>query len=58
MIIETTVNGRPARVAYLNDKFEPVDEKDATRVKVLFMDDEGGAVFLVPGQGNGPPPKR
>jgi hypothetical protein len=45
MIDVTIVEGRPAIVAYLNDRFEPVDEAVATLVKVMFTDEQGGMVF-------------
>jgi hypothetical protein len=48
MIEKTTVDGRPVIVAYLNDEFEPVDDRDASLVKVTFTDEEGGVAFLVP----------
>ena len=48
MIEKTIVEGRPAIVAYLNDRLEPVDEATATLVKVIFTDDAGGMVFAVP----------
>ena len=43
MLTKTTVNGKAATVCFLNDKWEPVPEKDATKVKVMF--DEGGILF-------------
>lgn len=46
MIVKTEVNGRPALVVYLNDRFQPVDEVEALFAKVRFTDDEGGVVFL------------
>ena len=49
MIVDTKVNGRPARVMYMTTKFEPVDKESlATLVKVSFMDEEGGSLFLTP----------
>ena len=45
MIEKTIVEGRPAIVSYLNDRFEPVDEAVATLVKVTFTDEQGGMVF-------------
>ena len=48
MIIKTEIDGRPALVSYLNDKFEMVDEDKATLVKAIFTDDQGGAIFLTP----------
>ena len=48
MIEKTVVEGRPAIVAYLNDRLEPVDEAVATVVKVIFTDEQGGMVFAVP----------
>ena len=45
MIIKDTVNDRPALVAYLNDRFAPVDPEHATLIKVSFLDDEGGMFF-------------
>ena len=47
MIENTTINGRPAVVAYLNDRFQPVDQADATLVKIHYTDKEGGMVFAV-----------
>ena len=48
MIEKTVVEGRPAIVAYLNDRLEPVDETVATVVKVIFTDEQGGMVFATP----------
>lgn len=48
MIINTTLNGRPVKVLYLNHAFEPVEQDKAELVRVNFMDDEGGSMFLVP----------
>ena len=39
MIEKTIVENRPAIVAYLNDRLEPVDEAVATLVKVIFTDE-------------------
>jgi hypothetical protein len=47
MIEQTIIEGRPAIVAYLNDRFESVDELDATLVKVMFTDEQGGMMFGV-----------
>jgi hypothetical protein len=46
MIERTLVNERPATVAYIDDKFRPVDREDATLVKVIF--DDGERIFLTP----------
>jgi hypothetical protein len=46
MIERQTVEGRAATVAYLNDKFGPVDKATASLVKVIF--DDGAVLFLVP----------
>src|SRR5262245_17741308 len=47
MIQSATVNGRPAMITYLDDKYEPVeDEASAEFIKVVFTDDEGGYAFL------------
>jgi hypothetical protein len=49
VIEQSTINGRPALVAYLQDDFSPAkDQATATLVKVIFTDDEGGSAFLVP----------
>ena len=50
MILQTTINGRPATAAFLNgDTFEPVDDENlATLVEVRFTDAQGGMMFLVP----------
>jgi hypothetical protein len=40
MIERTTVNDRPATIAYINDKFEPVEKDTATLIKVVFDDGE------------------
>ena len=40
MITRDTIEGRPATVAYINDRFEPVSADDATMVKVIFDDGE------------------
>jgi hypothetical protein len=50
VIIKTEIDGRPALVTYLNDKFEIVDQDDATLVKAIFTDDAGGAMFLTPAE--------
>jgi len=47
MIEGATIGGRPAFVAYLNDKFEPVERDEATFAKAIFTDDKGGSLFLV-----------
>lgn len=46
MIERQIVEGKAAMVAYLNDKFEPVDKVTASLVKVIF--DDGDVVFLTP----------
>jgi hypothetical protein len=49
MLVQMTFEGRPAQVMYMTKDFEPVDnELLATLVKVTFLDDEGGTLFLVP----------
>jgi hypothetical protein len=48
MIEKQTVDGRPALVAYLDDRFNPVDKAEATLVKVVFTDPQGGTAFLTP----------
>jgi len=48
MIVEMEVEGRPALVAYLNDKREPVDEDLATLIEVHFTDEGNGTIWLVP----------
>lgn len=48
MIHNTTLDGRPVKVLFLNSAFEPVEQADATLVRVNFMDAEGGSMFLVP----------
>ena len=40
MITRDTIEGRPATVAYINDRFEPARADDATMVKVVFDDGE------------------
>ena len=45
MIEKTTVEGRPAMVAYLNDRFEMVQPDVATVIKVVFTDERGGMMF-------------
>jgi hypothetical protein len=51
MIERATVDRQPAILSYVNDKFEPVDKRDATLV-VASLDD-GRKLFLVPAKGNG-----
>lgn len=46
MIETTTVNGRPAQVAYIDAQREPVTPDKATLIKVRFIDEAGGIVFL------------
>jgi len=47
MIETTTVNGRPAQVAYIGEAGEGTVEPDqATLIKVVFTDAAGGIVFL------------
>lgn len=53
MIEQTTVDGRPALVSYVNQSMEPIDRAAATLVKVTFTDEEGGTMFLVPAPPNG-----
>ena len=45
MMEKTVVEGRPATVVYLNDRFEPTQPEDATVIKVVFTDERGGMVF-------------
>ena len=40
MIERTNVEGRPATVAYLDDKFNPVDKGNATLIKIRWDDGE------------------
>jgi hypothetical protein len=46
MIEKQIVDGRPALVAYMDDKFNPVHKAEATLVKVVFTDPQGGTAFL------------
>ena len=46
MITQTTVDNRPAFAAYINDAFEPTTIEAATMVKIIFTDEQGGAMFL------------
>jgi hypothetical protein len=46
MIEKQIIDGRPALVAYLDDKFNPVDKGKETLVKVVFTDPQGGSMFL------------
>ncbi len=46
MIEHQVVDGRPATVSYMNNRFDIVDKDKATLVKVSF--DAGGVLFLVP----------
>jgi hypothetical protein len=48
MIERAEIDGRPAIVTYLNDDLEPVAPDDATLLKVIFTDDQGGSAFLKP----------
>lgn len=43
MIERTTVDGKPATVAYLKGDFVPATKEDHTFVKVIF--DDGNVVF-------------
>ena len=47
MIENTVINGRPATVAYLNDRFQPVDQADAALVKIHYNDGQREVVFAV-----------
>lgn len=47
---KTMIDGRSATVAYLNSKFEPVSQAEATLVKVIF--DDGEIIFLTPAPKN------
>jgi len=40
MIERTEVDGKPATVAYIDDKFQPVEKDQAVYIKVLFDDGE------------------
>jgi hypothetical protein len=44
MIVQTTVNGRKATVAYITKDFEPATKEAADLAKVIFED--GEVVFL------------
>jgi len=49
MIVDTVIDGRPAKACFMNEDFEPVDNQMlATMVKVIFTDAEGGVLFLTP----------
>jgi hypothetical protein len=43
MITREVVNGKPATVAFLNDRWEPVAPEHATMVEVTF--DDGRVMF-------------
>lgn len=40
MMIRAKVEGREATIVYINERFEPVSDKEATRAKILFDDGE------------------
>ena len=50
MIEQQTIDGRPAMIAYLvaapEGGFKDVTPEEASLVKIVFTDDEGGAIFL------------
>jgi hypothetical protein len=46
-----TVDNRPAVVAYFNDDHKLVNEDEATLVKVVFTDELGGHMWLIPDRG-------
>ena len=49
MIEKNEINGRPCVVVYLDSHFKPVHSQDeAELARVVFTDDEGGTMFLVP----------
>jgi hypothetical protein len=48
MIYNTTLDGRPVKVMFINRAFEPVEQDKAELVRVNFLDAEGGSMFLVP----------
>lgn len=47
---DVVIGGRPATAMFINDAFEPVDEADATLVRVRYTDAQGGSAFLVRSQ--------
>lgn len=49
MLQKTTIEGRPAMVAFLNEKFEPVARDAATLLKAVFTDERGGVAFMTRG---------
>jgi hypothetical protein len=58
MIETTTVSGRPAQVAYIDAAGNgTVGPDQATLIKVLFTDAQGGSAFLVGPQGDSAPAK-
>ena len=50
MIERTTIDGKPATVAYLKGRMEPASKEDHTFVKVVF--DDGTIVFATKEQGD------
>ena len=49
MIERTTVEGKPATVAYLKGDFVPATKEDCTFVKVIF--DDGNVMFATKEKG-------
>ena len=50
MIERTTIDGKPATVAYLKGAMKPASKEDHTFVKVIF--DDGNVVFAYKEQAN------
>lgn len=46
MIREDTVDGRPAMLAFFDDNFETCEEDVATLIKIIFLDEENGNMFV------------
>jgi len=55
MIEHTTVDGKPATVAYIDDKFNPVEKGKATLIKIRW--DDGEQIILAASTQRQPPPK-
>jgi hypothetical protein len=54
MIEKQIIEGRPALVAYMDDRFNPVDKGKETLVKVVFTDPQGGSMFLTNAKAGAP----
>ena len=55
MIEHINIDGKPATVAYIDDKFNPVEKGKATLIKIRW--DDGEQIILAASTQRQPPPK-